>query len=63
MKYSVVYKGAFFVGDKENQWNEYNARDWADAWGLYNMLRQDAQMQSYIKDHDEDLCYEDGEWY
>ena len=61
-RYEVVYFGGFFVGDKENEWNAYEARDWNDAYSLYFMLREDAQMKAYIKDNDEDVCF-DGGWY
>ena len=62
-RYEVVYFGGFFVGDKENKWNVYEARDWNDVYSLYFMLREDAHMKAYIKDNDEDVYYEDGEWY
>ena len=61
MRYSVVYNGEFFVGDRKG-WNEYEARDWADAYVTYRTFK-DYGLCPYIKDHDEDVCYENGEWY
>ena len=62
-RYEGVYFGSFFVGYKENKLNVYKASDWNDAYSLYFMLREDAHMKAYIKDNDEDVYYEDGEWY
>lgn len=62
-RYEVVYFGGFFVGDKENKWNVHEACDWNDAYSLYFTLREDCHMKAYIKDNNEDVCYEDGEWY
>ena len=61
MRYSVCYEGEFFFGDNKG-WNEYEARDWNDAYDMYRVART-CKMRAYIKDHDEDVCYEDGKWY
>lgn len=60
-RYEVVYFGAFFTGDRENKYNWYSARDWNDAYDFWNTIKQDFP-GSYIKDNDEDVCF-DGEWY
>lgn len=61
-RYEVVYFGEFFFGDKKDWWNSYEARDWNDACGFYNTLKSNG-WRVYIKDNDEDVCYENGEWY
>lgn len=60
-RYEVVYFGGFFVGDKENKWNVYEARDWNDAYGFWAMIKEDFPGR-YIKDNDYDVCF-DGDWY
>ena len=60
--YTVAYKGKYFFGDKEG-YNEYLARDWTDAYEMYNLIRSWGSRDCYIKDEDNDLYYEDGEWY
>lgn len=61
-RYETVYFGAFFTGDKETWWNSYEARDYNDAWDMYVAVKNTG-MRAYIKDNDEDVCFEDGEWY
>ena len=61
-RYEVVYFGGFFFGDRKDWWNGYEARDWNDAWDFYNVLKSNG-WRVYIKDNDEDVCYENGEWY
>lgn len=61
-RYEVVYFGEFYYGDKKNWWNIYEAIDWNDAWSFYYTLKSNG-WRVYIKDNDEDVIYEDGEWY
>lgn len=61
-RYEVVYFGEFFYGDNKKWWNTYKPHDWNDAWSFYNILKNN-NWRAYIKDNDEDLCYEDGKWY
>ena len=60
-RYEVVYFGEFFFGDKKD-WNSYEARDYNDAWDFYSTLKNNG-WRVYIKDNDEDVYYENGEWY
>ena len=61
-RYEVVYFGAFFSDDKDGKYNSYPARDWDDAYGFWFMIKDDFP-GCYIKDNDEDVIFEDGEWY
>ena len=61
-RYEVVYFGAFFSDDKDGKYNSYPARDWNDAYGFWFMIKDDFS-GCYIKDNDEDVIFEDGEWY
>ena len=61
-RYEVCYFGEFFYGDRKDWWNVYEAIDWNDAWSFYYTLKSN-DWRVYIKDNDEDVCFEDGEWY
>jgi hypothetical protein len=61
-RYEVCYFGEFFWGDRKDWWNIYEPYDWNDAWNFYSTLKANG-WRVYIKDNDEDVCYEDGEWY
>ena len=61
-RYEVIYFGAFFSGDKDGKYNSYPARDWSDAYDFWFTIKDDSP-DCYIKDNDEDVIFEDGEWY
>ena len=61
-RYEVCYFGEFFWGDRKDWWNIYEPYDWSDAWNFYSTLKANG-WRVYIKDNDEDVIYDDGEWY
>ena len=61
-RYEVVYFGEFFWGDRKDWWNIYEPDGWNDAWNFYSTLKSNG-WRVYIKDNDEDVIFEDGEWY
>lgn len=60
-RYEVVYFGAFFSNDKENEYNSYPARDWSDAYSFFVMIKDDFP-GLYIKDNEYDVYFDGEDW-
>ena len=61
-RYEVVYFGAFFSDDKEGNIIPILRGTGMMAYGFWFMIKDDFP-GCYIKDNDEDVIFEDGEWY
>ena len=60
-RYEVVYFGAFFCHDKENEYNSYPARDWSDAYSFFMMIKDDFP-GCYLKDNEYDVYFDGEDW-
>jgi hypothetical protein len=60
-RYEVVYFGAFFCHDKENEYNSYLARDWNDAYSFFMMIKDDFP-GLYLKDNEYDVYFDGEDW-